>query len=137
MLPGETYVKGFLRTYAEYLGLDGQLYVDEYNSRFVAAMEEPVTALAPPQRPRQRRSESNFVVVALAGDRGRHRPGRRRVRLRRRSHPTRQSEGSTAPPRTCADGDSDGVEPAGDAKPSPKLARLLVGRPERDCWMVV
>jgi len=29
MLPAETYVKGFLRTYAEYLGLDGQLYVDE------------------------------------------------------------------------------------------------------------
>jgi cytoskeletal protein RodZ len=27
ILPGQTYVKGFLRTYAEYLGLDGQLYV--------------------------------------------------------------------------------------------------------------
>jgi cytoskeleton protein RodZ len=25
VLPAETYVKGFLRTYAEYLGLDGQL----------------------------------------------------------------------------------------------------------------
>jgi cytoskeletal protein RodZ len=25
MLPAETYVKGFLRTYAEFLGLDGQL----------------------------------------------------------------------------------------------------------------
>ena len=36
VLPAQTYVKGFLRTYAEYLGLDGQLYVDEYNSRFVA-----------------------------------------------------------------------------------------------------
>jgi cytoskeleton protein RodZ len=35
LLPSETYVKGFLRTYADYLGLDGQLYVDEYNSRFV------------------------------------------------------------------------------------------------------
>src|SRR5207247_10526744 len=33
LLPAETYVKGFLRTYAEYLGLDGQLYVDEFNSR--------------------------------------------------------------------------------------------------------
>jgi cytoskeleton protein RodZ len=32
-LPGQTYVKGFLRTYADYLGLEGQLYVDEYNSR--------------------------------------------------------------------------------------------------------
>ena len=36
LLPAETYVKGFLRTYAEYLGLDGQLYVDEFNSRFVS-----------------------------------------------------------------------------------------------------
>ena len=36
LLPAQTYVKGFLRTYAEYLGLDGQLYVDEFNSRFVS-----------------------------------------------------------------------------------------------------
>ena len=35
-----TYVKGFLRTYADYLGLDGQLYVDEFNSRFVAGEDE-------------------------------------------------------------------------------------------------
>src|SRR4029077_14779742 len=33
-LPSATYVKGFLRTYADYLGLDGQLYVDEYNVRY-------------------------------------------------------------------------------------------------------
>ena len=34
-LPAQTYVKGFLRSYADYLGLDGQLYVDEFNSRYV------------------------------------------------------------------------------------------------------
>src|SRR5215831_18790768 len=34
LLPGDAYVKGFLRTYADFLGLDGNLYVDEYNSRF-------------------------------------------------------------------------------------------------------
>jgi cytoskeleton protein RodZ len=33
LLPGDAYVKGFLRTYADYLGLDGSLYVDEYNAR--------------------------------------------------------------------------------------------------------
>jgi cytoskeleton protein RodZ len=65
VLPGETYVKGFLRTYAEYLGLDGQLYVDEYNSRF-ARDEEPVMPAASPRRARARRIESNLVVVALA-----------------------------------------------------------------------
>jgi cytoskeleton protein RodZ len=66
VLPGETYVKGFLRSYAEYLGLDGQLYVDEYNSRFTPS-EEPLAAPASRRRPQRRRIESNFVVVALAG----------------------------------------------------------------------
>jgi cytoskeleton protein RodZ len=46
VLPAQTYVKGFLRTYADWLGLDGQLYVDEYNSRFGTDDEprEPVVA---------------------------------------------------------------------------------------------
>ena len=41
LLPGDAYVKGFLRTYADYLGLDGSLYVEEYNSRF-ARPEDPL-----------------------------------------------------------------------------------------------
>lgn len=66
-LPAQTYVKGFLRTYAEFLGLDGQLYVDEYNSRYVTREEEP------PFRPRRstRRSgrglESSVVLGAVVG----------------------------------------------------------------------
>jgi hypothetical protein len=40
LLPGDAYVKGFLRTYADYLGLDGNLYVEEYNTRF-ARPDEP------------------------------------------------------------------------------------------------
>src|SRR6266566_7880998 len=36
LLPGSAYAKGFLRAYADYLGLDGQLFVDEYNARFNA-----------------------------------------------------------------------------------------------------
>src|SRR6266516_6640116 len=43
VLPAQTYVKGFLRNYAEYLGLDGQLYVDEFNSRNVVGEENPLT----------------------------------------------------------------------------------------------
>jgi cytoskeleton protein RodZ len=66
VLPAETYVKGFLRTYGEFLGLDGQLYVDEFNSRFARVEDTPV-ASTPPPRPRRRASESSFVVVALAG----------------------------------------------------------------------
>ncbi len=69
VLPAQTYVKGFLRTYAEYLGLDGQLYVDEYNSRFVGAGDdhEPRArrSAARPQH-RHRRIETNVVLVVLA-----------------------------------------------------------------------
>jgi cytoskeleton protein RodZ len=49
MLPGEAYTKGFLRTYAEFLGLNGNLYIDEYNARIAHRDEEPLVpeALAP------------------------------------------------------------------------------------------
>ena len=70
-LPAQTYVKGFLRTYADYLGLDGQLYVDEYNSRFGAGEEEhrePVVARRTSSvRPQHRRLENRGVLFALAG----------------------------------------------------------------------
>jgi cytoskeletal protein RodZ len=69
VLPAQTYVKGFLRTYAEYLGLDGQLYVDEYNSRFVVGEEGDhrfVRRSAVRAQRRSRRFETNFVLVALA-----------------------------------------------------------------------
>jgi len=65
-IPGETYVKGFLRAYAEYLGLDGQLYLDEFNSRFASA-EDAMPASVPVRRQRPTRRDGNLVVVALAG----------------------------------------------------------------------
>src|ERR671926_750501 len=34
LLPGPTYVKSFLRTYAEYLGLDARMLVEEYRRRY-------------------------------------------------------------------------------------------------------
>jgi helix-turn-helix protein len=67
LLPAETYVKGFLRTYAEFLGLDGQLYVDEYNSRFTAGEERELRPRRTRTRAkRSRRFETNVVLVALA-----------------------------------------------------------------------
>jgi helix-turn-helix protein len=68
VLPAQTYVKGFLRSYAEYLGLDGQLYVDEYNSRFVVGEEEPQSRprrSAPPARGVQ--VQSRVVLLTLLG----------------------------------------------------------------------
>jgi cytoskeleton protein RodZ len=69
LLPAQTYVKGFLRTYAEYLGLDGQLYVDEYNSRFVSGGDDhDHRSRRSGTRPehRARRVELNVVLIALA-----------------------------------------------------------------------
>jgi cytoskeletal protein RodZ len=66
-LPGHTYIKGFLRTYADSLGMDGQLYVDEYNSRYVAGEEEqPLRTRRVPTQSRRRHRESRLVVVAVA-----------------------------------------------------------------------
>jgi cytoskeleton protein RodZ len=69
VLPAQTYVKGFLRSYAEYLGLDGQLYVDEYNSRFVVGEEDaparPRRSAPPPSRGVQ--VQSRVVLLTLLG----------------------------------------------------------------------
>jgi cytoskeleton protein RodZ len=70
LLPAQTYVKGFLHAYAEYLGLDGQLYVDEYNSRYGTLEEEsaPRAGRRQPAATHAHRSvESRMVLVALAG----------------------------------------------------------------------
>jgi len=69
-LPGHAYTKGFLQAYADALGLDGRLYVEEYNLRYVVGGEEAGAPRAPRtpigrQRRRNRR-ESGTVGVALA-----------------------------------------------------------------------
>lgn len=65
LLPGTAYAKGFLRTYADYLGLDGQRFVDEYNNRFPPAEEPPG---APLTKVRRRRTlvDTRIVIVAFA-----------------------------------------------------------------------
>jgi hypothetical protein len=68
VLPAHPYVKGFLRTYAEFLGLDGQLYVDEFNSRFVSESFDEVPAKKMSPRIRQERNvERKVLLFALAG----------------------------------------------------------------------
>jgi cytoskeleton protein RodZ len=63
VLPGAAYTKGFLRTYADYLGLDAQRFVDEYKTRF-AAEEEP--AAPPPVRIRRRRFALALWLLVVA-----------------------------------------------------------------------
>jgi len=68
-IPGDAYIRGFLRTYAEYLGLDGDVYVDEYGSRFITSWRDEL-----PPRPERRRIprsgrplERRAVLLVLAG----------------------------------------------------------------------
>jgi len=68
-LPADTYTRGFLRTYADYLGLDGEIYVDEYSSRFHNNEWEDDLRPAPRSRPRRPQRERTFgrraVILAL------------------------------------------------------------------------
>lgn len=68
VLPGGTYVKSFLRTYAEYLELDGRLVLDEFESRFESPVESPSdeasTARARARRRRRRTSEVRMLLGA-------------------------------------------------------------------------
>jgi cytoskeletal protein RodZ len=74
-LPSQTYIKGFLHAYADHLGLDGQVYVDEYNTRYVTGRDDDSAGgirprhseVRPRQHRQQRRIERNVVVIALLG----------------------------------------------------------------------
>src|SRR6478672_9626676 len=50
VLPGATYSKGFLRAYADYLGLDGHLFIDEFNSRYHDPRNDDDRPIYPPSR---------------------------------------------------------------------------------------
>lgn len=69
ILPGPTYTKGFLRAYADFLGLDGNLYIDEFNSRHHDPRRDPEREIYPRSKARtqrRQRRESNLVLIALA-----------------------------------------------------------------------
>jgi cytoskeleton protein RodZ len=69
LLPGPTYVKSFLRTYAESLDLDAKLLVDEYKLRHERLSEvelQPINAAAPGrERRRQGPLIPRWVVLLL------------------------------------------------------------------------
>ena len=67
ILPAQTYVKGFLKSYADHLGLDGDLYVEEFNSRYATGEEEPIPRghSAGGTWPRTVPFQSSAVLIAL------------------------------------------------------------------------
>jgi cytoskeleton protein RodZ len=77
LLPGPTFVKTFLRTYAEYLELDARLLVEEYRHRYERPTTQDLTPLGPGMGGQRRRRRQRapigpilalvFGVVALLG----------------------------------------------------------------------
>jgi cytoskeleton protein RodZ len=73
LLPGPTYVKSFLRTYADALGLDGKLLIEEYKLRHERLSDVELQPIAPPgQRDRRRAPRASFgrgwlIAVVVVG----------------------------------------------------------------------
>jgi len=68
VMPGVTYVKGFLRTYSTYLGLDPDVIIGEFRSRGMAPSaehHEPFSGSSVIGKPRSHRGRNTVVIVAV------------------------------------------------------------------------
>ena len=135
MLPGEAYTKGFLRTYSEYLGLDGQLYVDEYNARIARHDEEPPPFV--PHASAETRHLQRGILTALVGILlvGAAVAGLAAWRLGGSSHPTAGRQ--TAPPSegSTAAGTTPRTKPVTPVPVVPAFA--LISAVRARCWLLV
>ncbi len=73
LLPGPVYVKSFLRTYGEFLGLDSRQLVDEFKRRYERPSDQELRPITARQRERQRRprrrtrlGQLGAVILVLA-----------------------------------------------------------------------
>ena len=61
LLPGPVYVKSFLRTYGDYLGLDSRLLVDEYKRRYERPSDHDVRPISTLSRERERAARGPLI----------------------------------------------------------------------------
>lgn len=62
LLPGAVYVKSFLKTYGDFLGLDSRLLVDEFKRRYERPSDHEIRAMATTARERDRRPAASRRV---------------------------------------------------------------------------
>ena len=135
LLPGPTFVKTFLRTYAEYLGLDSRLLVEEYRQRYERPSTQDLTPFTA-ARARGRAPRGAARRSAGGGDRrvrGRVLLGRpvragQARRRRRRAPPTARGEPEPTP--TPAARTSAGRRSASTRRP-PRVAAAARGHRRR------
>jgi cytoskeletal protein RodZ len=66
LLPGPVYVKSFLRTYGDFLGLDSRLLVDEYKLRYERPADQDLRPITPLGRERERKRRRPRLGPAAA-----------------------------------------------------------------------
>jgi cytoskeletal protein RodZ len=65
LLPGPTFVKTFLRTYGDYLGLDSKMLVEEYKQRFERPGPQDLLPFSPRSSSRRQQRPSRGVPPAV------------------------------------------------------------------------
>ncbi len=68
LLPGPVYVKSFLRTYGDFLGVDSRLLVDEFKRRYERPADQdlrPISSLSRERERRRRRPRLGPVAVIV------------------------------------------------------------------------
>lgn len=65
VMPSPAYVKGFLRTYSTYLGLDHEIILEEYRSRFEPREEHDAFGGSSALRPRRHAKRNTLAFVAV------------------------------------------------------------------------
>src|SRR3954468_13461894 len=122
LLPGTTFVKTFMRTYAEYLGLDAQLLIEEYRVDYEPRGEGDQPMVSRPSRRQQERRRPRasrgppgpgtaivvvmVVVVAIlailgltgGGDEGSNKPATS-TEAKKKKEPARAKHTRTAKPK--------------------------------------
>jgi len=136
LLPGSVYAKGFLRAYADYLGLESQLFVDEYNARF-SAEETPPAPRQLELRPRRLRRygiAATVLLLVLAGALLAWQQSGSSPRPARTGKASAAAVGASAPatPRTARPA----TRPASRAA-KPAAATLVLRATRGRCWLSV
>jgi cytoskeleton protein RodZ len=63
LLPGEVYIKSFLRTYGDFLGLDSRQLMDDYKRRYEHPSDHELRPITPRSRERERERRRRGPVV--------------------------------------------------------------------------
>ena len=66
LLPGPVYIKSFLRTYGDFLGLDSRALVDEYKRRYERPADQDIRPISSVGRERERRRRRPRLGPAAA-----------------------------------------------------------------------